>query len=133
VQQTANAGAVDAHATPFKFNTQLIERQIAGLLNALAHKRGVLGKLALAHPMALPARFERACLGLEQDQVVHKPRLNPEVSRGLAMAVAFLDKRNNTTTQFHRMRLAHRSSPSTTMNHQSNPTGIPNPVSCDTL
>jgi hypothetical protein len=42
------------------------------------------------------------------------------MSGGLPVGIAFLDKRNNTRTQFYRMRLAHGGSPSMEKeNHKS--------------
>ncbi len=55
-------------------------------------------KLAAAH-MALPSRFKRTGLPAQVDQVVHKARRNPEMARSLAVAMSFIDIRNNTQTQ----------------------------------
>ena len=74
VQQTSNAGAVDAHTPSRKLDTQFIKRQIAVRLYALVHKLGVPGKLATTHAMALPARLERTRLGFELHQIIHKSR-----------------------------------------------------------
>jgi hypothetical protein len=80
VQQASNTGAVNAHAAPLKLDTQLIERQIAVLLDTLAHKLSVPGKLATTHAMALPAGLKRTRLGFELHQIVHKTRRNTEVT-----------------------------------------------------
>ena len=119
VQKAAHIRAVDGHAAPFQFHTELVQRQFAILRQPLANEVGMRGKLACSRPMPLPSGRERTRLGLQFHQIVHEPRRNTKMTCCLAVAVTFLNKPNNTHTQLDRMRLAHRGSPSTAMNHQN--------------
>jgi hypothetical protein len=121
------------HAAFLQLDTQLVQRQIAILFQPLAHEAGVIGQLAAAHSMALSAWLERARLGAQLHQIVHKTRRHPEMPRRITVAVTLVNIRRNTLTQRHRMWLAHRGSPSTAMNHQISKLGIPNPLNRDTL
>jgi hypothetical protein len=133
VQQTADIRAVDRHPTTLQCNTQLVEGHVAILLNLDADEVVMRGKLAPTHPMALPARLNRTRLGPQLHQIIHKARRNPEMPRRLTVAVAFIHKRYDAHPKLHRKWLAHRGSPSTTMNHQTSNSGIPNPLNRDTL
>jgi hypothetical protein len=133
MQQTTDIRAVDRHPTPFQCNTQLVEGHFTVLLDPSADEGDMCRKLAPALPMALPARLERTRLSPQLHQIVHKPRRYPEMPRCLAVAVAFIHKRNHPHAKFQRKWLAHRGSPSTTMNHQTLTSGTPNPLSRDTL
>lgn len=117
VEQTAHIRAVHTHPASFQCHAQFVQRQFAVPLHALANKVGMRGKLACADAVALAAGRKRARFGLQLHQIVHKPRRHTKMTRRLAVAVAFLHKPNNATTQLDRMRLAHRGSPSTAMNH----------------
>jgi hypothetical protein len=55
------------------------------------------------------------------------------VARSLAVTMALIDIRNNTTTQLKRKRLTHRGFLSTAMNHELKSMGILNPLNRDTL
>jgi len=93
----------------------------------------MIGKLAAARAVPLPARLQRTRPATQLHQIVHELRRNPKMPGRLPVAVALIDKRCNTLTQRHRMRLAHRGSPSTAMNHQNFNLGIPNPLTRDAL
>ena len=119
VQKAAHTRAVDCHSAPFQRHAQLVKCQLAVLLHTLADELRMRGKLACPRPMPLPAGRERTRLGLQLRQIVHEPRRHPKMTCCLTVAMTFLNKRNNTHTQLHRMRFAHRGSPSTAMNHQN--------------
>jgi hypothetical protein len=133
VQQTADIRAVDRHPTTFQRNAQLVEGHVAVRLNLDADEVGMRAKLAPTHPMALRARLNRTRLGPQLHQIVHKARRHPEMPRCLTVAVAFIHKRCDAHPNIHRKWLAHRGSPSATMNHQTDNSGIPNPFNRDTL
>lgn len=80
MEQTSDIRAVDTHPASLQLDAKFIERQIAVLLDALAHKIGVRGKLATAKPVTLPACRKRARRGLQLHEIVHKPRRNPEMT-----------------------------------------------------
>jgi hypothetical protein len=133
VQQTPDIRAVDRHPTLFQGNTQLVQGHVAVLLNLAAHEGGMRSKFAQTHPMALPTRLDRTRLSPQLHKIVHKARRHSEMSRGFTIAMTFIHKRNDPHSQFHCKRLSHRGSPSTTMNHQTGKSGIPNPLNRDTL
>ena len=119
VQKAAHIRAVDRHAAPFQRHAQFVQRQFAILRQPLANELGMRGELACSRPMPLPPGRKRTRLRLQLHQIVHEPRRNTKMTCCLAVAVTFLNKPNNTHTQLDRMRLAHRGSPSTAMNHQN--------------
>ena len=93
-----------------------------------------MGRKLAAGWMALLRRRQRARRSMQDHHVVDEPWRDPEMPGGFPVAVAFFNKRNDTRTQLDRMRLAHGGSPSRgEVNHASAQTGIPNPVSCETL
>jgi hypothetical protein len=71
--------------------------------------------------------------GAKLHQFVHEPRRHAEMPRRLPVAMALVHIRSNTFTQRHRVRLAHRGSPPTTMNHPQASMGILKLVKRDTL
>lgn len=85
-----------------EFQAQFVQRQFTILVQAPAHPVTMRIQLAATH-MTLPPWRERSGLPLQDHQGVHKTRRHAEVSRRLPMAVTFLDKRNNSTTQCDRM------------------------------
>jgi hypothetical protein len=85
---------------------QRVQRQIALLRQARPHPVRNCGQLA-ATRVALTLRRKPACLAPQLDHVVHKPGRDPEMTRRLPMAVAFIDKRNDPLTQLNRMWLTH--------------------------
>ena len=85
-----------------QFPDDLVQRQIALDRQPFAHPAIIRGELAIA-AMALALRHKPAALALQNHHVVHEFRRNPEVTRGLAMAVAFRHKRNNSAAKLHRM------------------------------
>ena len=101
-QQTADIRAMDRNAPIAKLHAKLIQRQIAILLKPLAHPSTMRVQLAAAN-MSLPPRRQRTGLAFQLHHVVNEARRHPEMPRGSAVAVAFLDKRNNATTQLNRM------------------------------
>jgi len=119
VEKAAHIRAVDGYAAAFQLHAQLVQRQFAVLLQPLANEICMRGELARPRPMPLPPGRERARFGLQLHQIVHEPRRNAKMARRLPVAVTFLNKRYNAHTQLDRMRLAHRGSPSTAMNHQN--------------
>lgn len=110
MQQAANRRAIDRDPAPKQLNAQFIQRHIAILGQPRTDPVRVTRKLAAAQ-MSLPSRLQRAGGPLQDHHVVHKSRRNSEMSGGFPVTIAFLDKRNNTRTQFNRMRLAHGDSP----------------------
>lgn len=111
VEKAAHIRAVDRHAAPLQLYAQLVQRHFAVLRQPLTNEVGMRGKLACPRAMPLPARRKRARFGLQLHHIVHKARRHPEMPGRLAVTIAFLHKRNNPTTQLHRMRFAHRGSP----------------------
>ena len=93
VQKAAHIRAVDGHAAPFQFHTELVQRQFAILRQPLANELGMRGELACSRPMPLPPGRKRTRLRLQLHQIVHEPRRNTKMTCCLAVA---------------RMRLAHR-------------------------
>jgi hypothetical protein len=119
VEKAAHTRAVDCHAAPFQLHTEFVQRQFAVLRQPLADEVGMRGELACSRPMPLPPGRKRTRLGLQLHQIVHEPRRNMKTTCCLTVAMSFLNKRNNAHSQLDRMRLAHRGSPSTAMNHQT--------------
>jgi len=117
VEQAAHIRAVHCHPASLHRPAQLVQRQLTLFFHTCANEVGMRGKLALANPVALPAGRKRARLGLQLHQIVHKPWRYTKMSCRLTVAVALIHKRSNANTQRHRMRLSHRGSPSTAMNH----------------
>jgi hypothetical protein len=92
---------VHTHPTHLQFDAKLIQRQFAGRGQPQADKLGMRLKLAAAH-MALPTRFKRTGLPAQVDQIVHKARRNPKMTRSLPVTMSLIDIRNNTPTQLKR-------------------------------
>jgi hypothetical protein len=101
VEQATDIGAVHAHPARFKLDAKLIQGQFAGFGQPQADKLDMPLKLPAAH-MALPARFKRTGLSAQVDQIVHKARRNPEMTRSLAVTMSLIDIRCNTPTQLKR-------------------------------
>jgi hypothetical protein len=95
VKKAAHTGAVRDDAASGKFDAQLIQRQVAILRKALTYPDAMGIQLA-ASPAALSPGGKRSGLALQDHQIVHKTRRNPEMSRSLAMAAALFNKRNDT-------------------------------------
>lgn len=71
---------------------------------------------------------------MQDHHVIDETRRNAKMPRGFPVTVALIHTRNDTLTQFDRMRLAHGASPFIgKVNHKSHKTGNPNPVRRDTL
>jgi len=58
--------------------------------------------------MALRLRLKTARLAAQLDHVVDEPWRNTVMPRRLAMAVPFINKRNNTIAQLYRMWFTHQ-------------------------
>lgn len=133
MQQAADRRTVHDDPASGQLCAQFIKRQVAVLLYLLAHPISDGAQLAAAN-VTLPHRFQRSCFPLQDHHVVDEARRNPEMSRSLPVRVAFLYKRNDTLTQFHRMRFAHDESPAfTEVNQKSVDMGILNLKTGDTL
>jgi len=89
-----------------QFRHQRVQRQIALLRQARPHPVRNLVQLA-ATRVALTLWRKPACLAPQLNHVVHKPGRDPEMTRCLPVALAFVDKSNNTLTQLNRMWLTH--------------------------
>lgn len=117
-EKAAHIRAVDRYPTPFQLHTEFVQRQFTVLRQPLANEVGMRGELACPRPVPLPPGREGPSLGLQLHQIVHEPRRNTKMTCCLTVTMTFFNKPNNANTQLHRMRLAHRGSPSTAMNHQ---------------
>lgn len=102
MEKTADIGAMHDDAPPGEFHAQLVQRQLAIVCQALAHPVAMRIQFA-ATDMPLPSRRKRAGVALQDHQIVHETRRHPEMARGLPMAMALFDKRENTTPQRNRM------------------------------
>jgi len=103
---------VDHHAARFQFDAQFVQRQFACRRYPLAHEAGMGRELASARSVTLTARRQRARLAPELYQLVHETRRHVKAPRSLPVAVTLIHIRGNTFTQCHRVRFAHRGSPS---------------------
>jgi hypothetical protein len=102
MEKATDIGAMHDDAASGEFHAQLVQRQLAILGQARAHPCAMRIQLA-APQMTLSSRRNRSGLPLQDHQIVHEARRHPEMPRGLPMAVAVFDKRNNTTTQRDRV------------------------------
>lgn len=102
MEKTADIGAVHEDAAASQFHAQLVQRQLAILRQALAHPC-IMGIQFAATQMTLPPGRKRSGRAFQDHQIVHKTRRYAEVPSRLSMAMALLDKRNNTHTQRNRM------------------------------
>ena len=118
VEKAAHIRAVDRYSTPFQLHTEFVQRQFTVLRQPLANEVGMGGELACSRTVPLSPGRQGPCLGLQLHQIVHEPRRNTKMTCCFTVTMPFFYKRNNANTQLHRMRLAHRGSPSTAMNHQ---------------
>ena len=107
MQPAPDRGAMHRHAmNRGQFHHDLVQRQIALDRQPVAHPTIKGRELAIA-AMALALRHQPAAFALQDHHVIHEFRRNPEVTRGLAMAVAFRHKRNNSAEKLHRMWFTH--------------------------
>ena len=108
MKPTANRGAMDLDGVlSFQFHAQLIERQITALREPCPTPRVQGIQLADAPLIALTLRDKPARLATQLDHVVDEFRRHPEMPRRLSVAVAFIDKGDNTFAQFNGMWFAH--------------------------
>jgi hypothetical protein len=134
VEEPADRGAMNHHTTSCQLDAQIVQRDIAIVGNTRGDPWAMRDQFTATWRMTLPGWRDRALRPPQDHHVVDEPRRNPEMPSRFTMAVAFLDKRNDTRTQLYRMRLAHGRSPSMSkVNHKSVSNGILNHVSRDTL
>jgi hypothetical protein len=134
LEEPTNRGAMNHNTASSQLDAQLVQRDITIVGNTRGDPPAMCDQFAASGCMTLPGRREGATRPMQDHHVVDEPRRNPEMPSRFPMAIAFLDKRNDTRTQLYRMRLAHGRSPSmSTMNHNSLSEGILNRVSRDML
>src|SRR4029453_14628579 len=102
MKKATDIGAMHDDAASGEFHAQFVQRQLAIRRHSLAHPIAMPIQLA-ATQMTLSSRRKRTSLTLQDHQIVYETRRHPEMPRSLPMAMAFLDKRNDTTTQGDRM------------------------------
>jgi len=86
---------------------QLIERDLPFGGDARIYPTGYSSQLSMSAAIPLRLRQKRSRFAPQFDQVVHEFRRHPEMTRRLAVSMAFIDKRDNTRSQLYWMWLAH--------------------------
>lgn len=108
VKPTANRRAMHTYVVlAFQFQAQLVQRQIALLIQTSANPAFQAAQLACPTQIALRLRRKPTRLTPKRDHVVHEFRRNQKMTRRLPVPIACVDKRDNPFPQLYRMWLSH--------------------------